>query len=133
VNWHEPGAAELATELLEHGVGVVAGLWTSLAVKSWRDWPRRGDCLRVLLEVVDDLTAADAVAAAGRLVAALGPAPEVPVLLHGEGRSAWPVLEEAVHRGMDVRIGLEDVVWLPDGGLAADNAELVAAARRLIT
>jgi len=34
---------------------------------------------------------------------------------------------------MDVRIGLEDVVWLPDGGLAADNAELVASARRLIT
>lgn len=59
--------------------------------------------------------------------------PKCPVLLHGEGRSAWPVLEEAVHRGMDVRIGLEDVVWLPDGGLAADNAELVAAARRLIT
>jgi uncharacterized protein (DUF849 family) len=136
VNWHEPGATELAAELLERGVGVEVGLWTPQAVESWSDWPRRGRCLRVLLEVVDDLPAEEAVAAAGRLVEALRPMPGVmpgvPVLLHGEGRSAWPVLAEAVRRGLDVRIGLEDVLLLPDGRPAADNAELVATARDLI-
>jgi len=133
VNWHEPGAHELATELMERGVGVEAGLWTPLAVESWRDWSRRGDCLRVLLEVVDDLAEEAAVSAAGRLVAALGTTPEVPVLLHGEGRSAWPVLDEAVRRGFDARIGLEDVLLLPDDRRAADNADLVATARLAIT
>ena len=31
-------------------------------------------------------------------------------------------------RGRDVRVGLEDVLTLPDGRLARDNAELVATA-----
>lgn len=35
VNWHEPGAEDVATELLLRGVGVEAGLWTPRAVKSW--------------------------------------------------------------------------------------------------
>lgn len=82
---------------------------------------------------MNDLSPAEAVAAAGRLVKALPPVPGVPVLMHGEGRSAWPVLKEAVRRGLDVRIGLEDVLQLPDGQPAADNAELVAAARDVIS
>ena len=48
--------------------------------------------------------------------------------LHGEGPATWPVLAEAVRRGLDTRIGLEDTVCLPDGSPAADNAALVAAA-----
>jgi uncharacterized protein (DUF849 family) len=132
VNWHEAGAADLAVELLARGVGVEAGLWTAQAVDRWNVWPQRGRCLRVLLEVVDDLPAVEAVAAARRLVRALRPPPGVPVLLHGEGRSAWPVLAEAVRAGLDVRIGLEDVLLLPNGERATDNAELVAAARELV-
>ncbi len=130
VNWHEPGAADLAEELIERGVGVEAGLWTPAVIESWSSWPRRGRCLRVLLEVVDDLAPADAILAAHRLVDTLrGVEGDIPVLLHGEGQSAWPVLEEAVRLGLDIRIGLEDVLVLPNGQLAADNAELVAAAR----
>jgi uncharacterized protein (DUF849 family) len=34
--------------------------------------------------------------------------------------------------GHDVRVGLEDVLTLPHGDLAASNAELVATAARLI-
>jgi uncharacterized protein (DUF849 family) len=36
VNWHEPGAEEVAALLLDHGVGVEAGLWTPEAVRAWR-------------------------------------------------------------------------------------------------
>ena len=43
-------------------------------------------------------------------------------------QGAWPLLEIALRRGYDVRIGLEDTLYLPDGHLAADNAQLVAAA-----
>jgi len=132
VNWHEPGAADLAADLLQRGVGVEAGLWTPPAVEAWNRWPKRNLCVRVLLEVVEDLAAADAVAAAGRLLAALRPVPSVGVLMHGEGQSAWPVLGEAARLGLDARIGLEDVLVLPDGTDAADNAQLVTAARRVI-
>jgi uncharacterized protein (DUF849 family) len=132
VNWHEPGSAELAAALLDLGIGVEAGLWTPAAVSSWLDWPDRRRCLRVLLEVVDDLPAPDAVAAAARLVEALGPEPGVPVLLHGEDGSAWPVLREAGRMRLDARIGLEDVLVLPDGRPAPDNGALVAAAHRVL-
>jgi uncharacterized protein (DUF849 family) len=130
VNWHEDGSADLAADLLERGVGVEAGLWTPAAVRAWLDWPGRRRCLRVLLEVMDDEPAP--VKAAGRLLDALGPDPGVPVLLHGEGAAAWPVLREAARRGPDVRIGLEDTLVLPDGSPAADNAALVTAARALL-
>jgi len=132
VNWHETDSAQLAAVLLDSGVGVEAGLWTSDAVRSWLEWPDRSRCLRVLLEITDDLPEPDAVAAAGRLVEALGSEPGVPVLLHGEDGSAWPVLREAGRLGLDARIGLEDVLVLPDGRPAPDNAALVAAARRLL-
>jgi len=54
------------------------------------------------------------------------------VLLHGEGTSSWPVLAEAVRRGLDVRIGLEDVLVLRDGSPAESNAQLVVTARGLL-
>jgi uncharacterized protein (DUF849 family) len=148
VNWHEPGSVELATDLLDRDIGVEAGLWTPDAVRDWLAWPYRRRCLRVLLEVMGDdapspLPAATgepaagspserAAAAVGRLLDALGPEPGVPVLLHGEGAIAWPVLREAGRRGLDARIGLEDTLVLPDGSPAPDNAALVTAAHRLL-
>ena len=133
VNWHEPGAQDVAEALLDRGVGVQAGLWQPAAVASWRRWGHRDRCLRVLLEVVGDHPPEQAVFAAGRLVAALGEvAGETSVLLHGEGTSSWPVLAEAVRRGLDVRIGLEDVLVLRDGSPAESNAQLMVTARGLL-
>ena len=55
-----------------------------------------------------------------------------PQLHHGAGADAWEVLDAALARGRDVRIGLEDTTLMPDGRTARDNAELVAeAARRM--
>jgi hypothetical protein len=87
----------------------------------------------VLLEVTDDHPRDEAVLAAGLLVAALGPDRDgIPALLHGEGTSAWPVFEVAVCEGLQARIGLEDVLVLPDDSPARGNADLVTAARALI-
>ena len=66
---------------------------------------------------------------ADRLLAAVGSSGRIPILLHGEGGYAWPALRHAVELGLQARIGLEDVLTLPDGTPAPDNAALVTAAR----
>lgn len=136
VNWHEPGADAVAEVLLEHGVGVEAGLWHEDAVRAWQGSPVRDRCLRVLLELPDGLGPEATVMEADRLLALVGAAGAgdagVPVLLHGEGTSCWPALRDAGRRGLATRIGLEDVLELPDGRPAPDNAALVHAALALL-
>ncbi|MFF5937533.1 3-keto-5-aminohexanoate cleavage protein [Streptomyces sp. NPDC012508] len=128
VNWHEPGAEELAAALLERGVGVEAGLWsgTDGPARFLRS-PLAPRVLRVLAEVTDpDPTTAGSTARS--LLADLGTAHGRPVLLHGEDGGTWPVLRLARRLGLATRIGLEDTLVLPDGSRARSNAQLVAIA-----
>ncbi|GAA2793173.1 3-keto-5-aminohexanoate cleavage protein [Saccharopolyspora taberi] len=127
VNWHEPGAEDLAQALLDRGVAVEAGIHSGTgSEQQFLASPLRHHVLRVLAEVTD-LTKRGAATTAEALLRRLDPAP-APVLLHGEGAGAWPVLALAARRDLDTRIGLEDTLLLPDGQIAADNAELVTAA-----
>lgn len=128
VNWHEPGAEELAAALLERGVGVEAGLWsgTDGPARFLRS-PLAPRVLRILAEVTDP-DPASAGSTARALLADLGTAHGLPVLLHGEDGGAWPVLRLARRLGLGTRIGLEDTLLLPDGSRAESNAQLVAAA-----
>lgn len=129
VNWHEEGADDVAAALLELGVGVEAGLWHGDAVARWADSPHRDRCLRVLLELPDGPDAEQTRALAEGLLTAVGAVGSpAPLLLHGEGSSAWPALRLAGELGLDTRIGLEDTLVLPDGAPAPGNAALVAAA-----
>ena len=41
-------------------------------------------------------------------------------------------MRAAVAMGQDIRVGLEDTTVLPDGSVAEGNADLVAAAVRLV-
>ncbi|MDB3998431.1 3-keto-5-aminohexanoate cleavage protein [Litorivicinus sp.] len=41
------------------------------------------------------------------------------------GRGQIPCLLRAASEGMDLRIGFENGIWLPDGTIASDNADLV--------
>jgi uncharacterized protein (DUF849 family) len=124
VNAHEQGADAVAAALHERGVAVEAGLWTPNAVSAYLGW--RVPCLRLLLETMET-DPAEAIANARRMLAML-PGAHPPVLLHGEGPPAWPVLSEAVARSLDTRVGLEDTQTLPDGSPAPDNASLLRAA-----
>ncbi|TDT36627.1 uncharacterized protein (DUF849 family) [Streptomyces sp. BK208] len=128
VNWHEPGAEEVAVALIGRGVAVEAGIWsgTDGAARFLRS-PLGPRVLRVLGEVTDTdpATARDSARA---LLTGLGTAYGRPVLLHGEDGGAWPVLRLAGRLGLATRIGLEDTLSLPDGTRAASNAELVTAA-----
>ncbi|MEV6885576.1 3-keto-5-aminohexanoate cleavage protein [Streptomyces sp. NPDC051135] len=128
VNWHEPGAEEVAAALIGRGVAVEAGIWsgTDGAARFLRS-PLGPRVLRVLAEVTDT-DPATAREAARALLTDLGTAHGRPVLLHGEDGGAWPVLRLAGRLGLATRIGLEDTLSLPDGTRAASNAELVTAA-----
>ena len=133
VNWHEDGADAVAQALLDRGVGVEAGIWHTAGLDAWVASPLRSRCLRVLVELPDLGDVAEIGRRARSLVSAVGRyEPHVPVLLHGEGASAWPALRLAVELGVDTRIGLEDTLVLPDGRVASGNAELVDVAWALI-
>ncbi|HEX8498527.1 MAG TPA: 3-keto-5-aminohexanoate cleavage protein, partial [Actinomycetales bacterium] len=54
VNWHEPGADDVAAVLLSRGVGVEAGLWHTEGARAWLASPHAQDCTRVLVELPDD-------------------------------------------------------------------------------
>ncbi|MFC5637695.1 3-keto-5-aminohexanoate cleavage protein [Streptomyces bullii] len=127
VNWHEPGAEELAATLIGLGVGVEAGIWSGTdGAARFTASPLAPKVLRVLAEVTD--TVADSARDSARaLLSALGGAHTRPVLLHGEDGGAWPVLRLAGRLGLATRIGLEDTLLLPDGRPARSNAQLVAA------
>jgi uncharacterized protein (DUF849 family) len=142
LNLSEEGWPELAGLLAERGIGIEAGVWTTAdaealagsgLVERWGRGARgRGrrhpPVRRILVEPMSE-SASDAVALAGEIDAALDAA-AIPTarLHHGSGPATWAVLDAAVPRGRDIRIGFEDTLSLPDGTPAADNAALVAAA-----
>ncbi|GGT89157.1 3-keto-5-aminohexanoate cleavage protein [Streptomyces coeruleorubidus] len=127
VNWHEPGAEEVAALLLDLGVGVEAGIWSGTdGAERFAASASGPKVLRVLAEVTDT-GPSSAVDSAQGLLSDLGAAHGRPVLLHGEDGGAWPVLRLAGELGLATRIGVEDVLRLPSGRPAGSNAELVTA------
>lgn len=130
VNWHEPGAAQLADLLLTRGVGVEAGIFHAEAAESWAASEFAQHCMRVMIELPPD---ADIATADDLLSLVLAVGSPAPVLLHGLDESCWPLLEHAGLRGVQARIGMEDTLRLPDGSTAPDNAALVSAALQLLS
>jgi uncharacterized protein (DUF849 family) len=129
VNFDEDGAGSLARLLLSQGVGVEAGLSDEGATRRFADSGLAGECLRVLLEPQQQELSA-ALDMVERIEAVLDRSGiGRPRLLHGTEATAWPLLDQAVRRGYDARIGLEDTLTLPDGTPARGNGALVAEAR----
>ncbi|NJI59369.1 hypothetical protein HCX50_08020 [Microbacterium oxydans] len=128
VNWHESGADEVAALLLRRGVAVEAGLWDAAGFEVWKRSPVRDRSLRVLIELPDEPAETVREHAEGMIAHVSLEEPDLPVLLHGEEGSTWPVFDLAVELGLDSRIGLEDTLLLPDGSSAPGNAALVRAA-----
>jgi uncharacterized protein (DUF849 family) len=128
VNLHEPGAPELIELLGELGIGVEAGVMTALSARRLVDEGLAEACLRVLVEPREREVAAALVTVAAVDAVLDEAAIGLPRLYHGHDATAWPVIEATLARGRDVRVGLEDVLVLPDGSPAPDTAALVAAA-----
>jgi uncharacterized protein (DUF849 family) len=138
VNFHEAGAEGVAEALLACRIGVEAGIFAGTdGAARLRVWSHAHRVRRILAEV-EDPDPVTGPAAAVRLLAELagpdgsGGAARRPVLLHGVDGSAWPILRLAADRALDTRIGLEDVLLLPDGTPAPGNAALVLAARQVL-
>ncbi|MGK2881506.1 MAG: 3-keto-5-aminohexanoate cleavage protein [Mycobacterium sp.] len=130
LNWHEPGSPELAEVLLSRGLGVEVGIFHAEAAQSWAQSDLARHCMRVMIELQGAATVDEADGLLEMVAAANSPAP---TLLHGLDESCWPLLEHAGVRGVQTRIGLEDTVKLPDGSTPGGNADLVAAAVRLLS
>ena len=135
VNFNEAGSASLAKLLIDKGVGIEAGLFDAAAAEACVQSGLAARCLRILLEP-RGADVATAVRTADEMIAVLDKAgvsaARVPRLLHGSNATAWGVIDEAARRGYDTRAGLEDTLTMPDGSTAADNAAIVAEARRRV-
>lgn len=123
VNLSELGWMGIVRAALHAGIAVEAGLASLADADQLARSPFTHQVLRALVEV--DGGAEDA-----RAISVLVP-DEIPQLWHGYEQRTWEVLRAGTAAGHDVRAGLEDVLTLPDGHLATDNAQLVAAAVEL--
>ncbi|MEU3019787.1 3-keto-5-aminohexanoate cleavage protein [Nocardiopsis sp. NPDC007018] len=126
VNLHEAGSVDLVNLLGDRRVAVEAGVWSVDAARILV--ATRVEVAAVLVEptqvAVEDARrnteAITRVLDRGRV--------RVPRMLHGVDATAWPMLERALEEGLDLRIGLEDTMRLPEGVEAHDNAALVERA-----
>jgi uncharacterized protein (DUF849 family) len=127
VNLAEPGAIEVIELLNERGVGVEAGIWTIADARLLIAEGLDAACLRILVEVEAASVSQNACALAAAIDFVLDDGlVQSPRLHHGGGVATWPVIEAAMERGHDVRIGLEDTLVWPDGTVVEGNAALVA-------
>jgi uncharacterized protein (DUF849 family) len=127
-NMAEPGVIDALEFLVRRGIPPEAGLITAehaATLAASEVGPKVG---RILVEPAEaDPAAAVAIARAiDDTVAQLGPSR----LHHGYLGATWAVIDAAIERGLDVRIGFEDTFDLPDGTRASSNAELVAEVAR---
>jgi uncharacterized protein (DUF849 family) len=123
VNVSESGWAGIVRAALHASIAVEAGLASEGDAEELARSPFTHQVVRVLVEVEGGAEEASAIA---RLVPN-----EIPQLWHGCGPRTWEVVAAAARASVDVRVGLEDVLVLPGGRVASNNAELVASAVEL--
>lgn len=134
VNLSEPDAPDVLELMRGMGVGIELGLASVADLErlvALPGDPSRG-AVRAMIEM-DRGAFASARHEAGLIRHMLGQAlPSVPVLLHGFGETAWDFVALARDWECQTRIGLEDVLTLPDGQ-PVGNAELVACAAGILS
>jgi uncharacterized protein (DUF849 family) len=131
-NQGERGIVELCEHLLDRGIGIEAGLLSLADAEAFVRSTLPPRCARVLVEPLDS-DPDDAVAHAAAMEQTLEQAGiTLQQVHHGDGIASWAVNRRAVERGHGIRTGLEDTPLLPDGSLAAGNAELVSGAATVI-
>ncbi len=128
INLIEEDAGEVMALARSKGIGIEAGLWSISDAKRFVAMPDAGDCLRILIEIEEQDTEEGMIAATGIMSVLEQAGSQLPILLHGDEASVWPMFNLAIAHGYDRRIGLEDGKLLPEGKEAEDNADLIRAA-----
>jgi len=123
VNVSELGWAGIVRAAMHAGIGVEVGLATPGDAEEFARSPFVHRTLRALVEVDGGVEEA-------RATAQLIP-DGLPQLWHGYDERTWEVVSAGAAEGIDIRIGLEDTLVLPDRRVATGNAQLVAAAVEL--
>ncbi len=131
VNFSEPAAPAIFQALRRRGVGIEAGLADETDAERLLSLNLAPQALRILVEI-DQLDLAEAETTASAVLI-LTSRLRRPRLLHGFDASVWPLARRAIASRLSLRIGLEDGNLMPDGRVARDNAEMVAAARALLS
>lgn len=112
-------------------IGIEAGIGSVEDVERLAASGLGAEVTRILVEPAE-VPAADAVALVDEIHAALDRLGlSAPRLQHGDGEATWILIADAVARGIDTRVGLEDTLEGPDGVRVAGNEALVCAAREL--
>jgi uncharacterized protein (DUF849 family) len=135
VNISEDGSREIMELLIERDIGIEAGVWTVEDAEALAASGLGNRVTRVLVEP-GELQVGGDIDAALALVAEIHATLNrhgitVPRLQHADGAVTWAVLEDALRRGIDTRIGLEDTLREPDGTRTTGNVSLVRAAIRI--
>lgn len=132
INLNEDDAPEVMDIMLAQGVGIEAGIWTREDALRFVGLPQAPKCLRFLVETITD-DPQGAMREYHRVMDILRSADfTLPMLLHGDGGSAWTMVREAARQGYATRIGLEDCLAMPDGSDVSSNSALVTAAVRIM-
>lgn len=125
VNGNEEGSDVIIAELLRKGIGIEAGISDLQTAKFFRESNLLKHCFRILLEPGEQ----ELPAALDNLKTMEDCLTDIwmgkPVLLHGFDRTCWDILDVAINKGYDLRIGFEDTLRLRSGEIAHNNAELV--------
>ena len=134
VNFSEFGAIDVSRKLLELCIGVEAGLFQADAAETLVESGLAEECLRLMFEPGEE-TVSGALETVQVIeeVLSLHHIKGKARLLHGFNSTVWPLLMEAKKRGYDARIGFEDTLYLPNQQKAKNNAELIDAAKKLLT
>lgn len=130
INFKEEGAVELAHLLLSLGVGIEAGFTSTDGIDIFLASGLAPRCLRLLLEPTEEQLDLAMANVAGIESALARGGVRLPQILHGFNAAAWQMIDAAAARGYHTRVGLEDVLTLPSGSRAPNNAALVAEAAR---
>jgi uncharacterized protein (DUF849 family) len=133
VNLSEEGAVEVMRTLLAAGIGIEAGVWTPRDAETLVGCGLADRVTRVLVEPGEAQAGRnDAIPMVDAIHEILDRADlRAPRLQHGDGELTWILIEDAVRRGLDTRVGFEDTLYLADGRRVRSNADLVTAARNL--
>ena len=138
VNLSEPGAVEIMKALIQASIGIEAGVWTVEDAEQLGTSGLGGKVTRILVEPgeLQLLDSRDKAADALGLVEDIHRTLDrygltAPRLQHGDGEITWVLLEDAIRRGLDTRIGLEDTVYEQNGERTAGNEALARVARGL--
>jgi len=128
INYEETGSDKVTEVVNEKGILIEAGLSNLEAAKNFIKIYNQDRFIRILIEPQEQVLegALHTAALIENQIEEAGI--QLPILLHGVDKTCWNLLKLALVKGYQTRIGLEDVLTLPNGKKAKDNAELLKEA-----